>query len=208
MSLFLDSIANLNNQDLNTLDDVFLVDTQIFPVTNPSYDNWMFYTGDSWDIIEHDLCHCLIFALEGKFDRLYMKDFGYPVNIVDPLTNALEEWKVLKMQSVLSPEVKKKWDDGDFREVPAKILERGYPESVTHKYKHGSKDPTWHRELHPEFQPKLIEFNALTWTLPAYTLDDVRTAVTKLKEYFHETNNTTTDKNSDYNQTKKENFII
>jgi len=187
MSQFLDSIANLNNQDLNMLDDVFLVDKTSFP----SYDNWMFYSSEIWDMIEHDLCHCLTFALDGKFDRLNLKDFGYPINIVDPLTNALEEWKVLKMQSILSPEVKKRWDDGAFREVPGNILERAFPKIVTCKYKHGSKDPSWNYELNPEFQPKLIEFNRLTSHVLDYTLDDVRTAVTKLKEYFHETNNTT-----------------
>lgn len=181
MSSFLNAIERLNNPDLNDLDSLFSV--QRTENMNPSFDNMVFSTALQWDIIEHDLCHCLTFALDDKLDRLRLKNFGYQTDIISPLENVIEEWKVLTMHGLLSVDVQKCMDKGDFHHIPQSILSRAYPDELIYQEHVYQREP-WIKQLHPDFTPNLMEFNRIKLTLPAFTLDDVRTAATKLKEYF------------------------
>lgn len=184
MSLFLDSIEHLNNPDLNSLDSIFMAIKANEAYSQPSFENGIF-TMSHWDIIEHDLCHCLTFALDDKLERLRVKNFGYDKynNIVSPLENAVEEYKVLSIHATLSDTIKKHWDAGDYHQVPSNILSSAYPSQLVYREHIYTLEP-WEKELHPEFQPNLIAFNTIKSKLRTYSSDDVRTAVTKLKEYF------------------------
>lgn len=191
MSNFLNSIAHLNNSDLNSLDNIFLVDIQEYndpSPDNPSYDNMVFYKRGLRDITEHDLCHCLVYGIENNFDRLKMKNFGFSSgldNVVSPVENAIEEWKTITINATINPYVNKSMQNGIYNLIPEGIIEQAYPSTKTQYHKIlRSKDPSWKYERHQEFQSKMYDFTKAIDKFTGYSLDDVKSAVIKLREHF------------------------
>lgn len=183
MSLFLDSIGYLNNPVLNELDSVFSVkETEII---NPAYENFTFYKSKDWDSIEHDLSHCLMFALDDKFERLHMREFGYR-NVhelgwggdITPVDNTIEEWKAITMQGAICSSLKKFLDEHEYNKIQVNILKRAYPDE--HFL---NEDCIAEYVIRKEYKESFSAVTDILSTLKIYDSNDILLAVDKLKNY-------------------------